>query len=143
MRRTVIAALCLLVALCVSSGASAKVRITKINYNPPGADTGSNKSLKAEWIAVRNKGRKAKQLLGWKIRDQEGHVYRIGDFKIPGRTTFKLHTGSGLDSFPTDLYWGLSNYVWNNDGDKAFLKNKAGDVVDTCSYTGGGSSVSC
>lgn len=126
--------LCRCIALATVAASSGAIRITKIRFDPPGADTGSNSSLNAEWIAVRNKGTRAKQLLGWKIRDREGHVYRIGSFKLPAKTTFKLHTGSGQDSFPSDLFWGMSNYVWNNDGDKALLKNKAGRVVDRCSY---------
>jgi len=47
----------------------------------------------------------------------------------------KIHTGKGLDSYPHHYYWGLSDYVWDNDGDTATIKNRNGKVVDRCSYT--------
>ena len=141
MRRFVFVVLVGLLALPAS--ASAAIRITRIYYNPPGADTGSANSLKAEWIAVRNTGSRARQLQGWRILDSSGHRYRIGSFRLPARTTFKLHTGSGSDSFPSHLYWNLDKYVWNNDGDTARLKNSSGSLVDRCHYSGGGTSVTC
>jgi hypothetical protein len=143
LKRTIIAAICGLAMLSLVSTASAAIRITKIYYNPPGADTGSNSSLNAEWISIRNTGTRARQLLGWKILDADGHRFRIGDFRLPAQTTFKLRTGSGLGSYPSVLYWGMSNYVWNNNGDTARLKNRAGTVVDRCHYAGGGSYVRC
>jgi hypothetical protein len=33
--------------------------------------------------------------------------------------------------------------VWNNTGDTAKLRNKAGKLIDRCSYDGTGSSVAC
>jgi hypothetical protein len=77
------------------------------------------------------------------VRDKARHVFRIGSLALPAGATVKIHTGSGFDSFPNHLYWGLSNYVWNNDGDKATLKRPNGIVADTCSYSGAGSAVSC
>jgi hypothetical protein len=50
----------------------------------------------------------------------------------------RIHTGKGTN-ISTDRYWGLENYVWNNSGDKAYLRN--GDFVqrDTCEWTSVGS----
>lgn len=133
----------IVVALTLAPASFGAIRITKIYFDSPGADTGSNSSLNAEWIAIRNTGTTGRQLLGWRIRDAAGHVYHFGSFKLPAKTTVKLHTGSGFDSFPNHVYWEQGNYVWNNDGDTAKLKNKAGTVVDKCSYSGAGSSVAC
>ncbi len=36
-----------------------------------------------------------------------------------------------------DRYWGMSNFVWNNDGDKATLVKRSGRIADSCSYAGG------
>lgn len=47
--------------------------------------------------------------------------------------------GRGKEFAITDgsymLYWNLDNYVWDNDGDKATLKDKSRGVVDRCAYT--------
>jgi hypothetical protein len=53
-----------------------------------------------------------------------------------------IHTGKGTNT-QTNRYWGLGGYVWNNDGDRATLKDNNGNVIDRCSYSGGGSHVFC
>ena len=62
---------------------------------------------------------------------------------MPAGATLKFHTGSGQDSFPHHRYWGLDNYVWNNDGDTATIKKPNGRIADRCPYSGGGGAVSC
>lgn len=52
-----------------------------------------------------------------------------------------MHTGRANDG-AKHVYWEF-DYVWNNDGDTAILKNPSGATVDTCKYTGSGSSVAC
>jgi hypothetical protein len=42
--------------LVLPSTALAAVKITEIFYNSPGSDTGSNKSLNAEWVKIHNSG---------------------------------------------------------------------------------------
>lgn len=32
-----------------------------------------------------------------------------------------------------NVYWGSGNYIWNNTGDTATLRNASGKTVDTCS----------
>jgi hypothetical protein len=134
MKRVTAAVLCGFAVLALASPGSAAIRITKIYYNSPGTDTGSNASLNGEWLTIKNMGNRAKQLKGWKIRDVTGNVFRFLSFKLPARTTVKIHTGTGPDTFPHHLYWKLSDYVWNNDTDKATLRNANGTRIDTCSY---------
>lgn len=118
------------------------VRIEKIRYDSPGADTGSNRSLNAEWVSIRNYSARAKTLTGWTLRDGQGHVFRFPRFTLkPGRAV-RIHTGRGRDT-ASDLYWRSSGYVWNNTGDKATLKKKRGGFVDSCRYGGSGSAVTC
>jgi hypothetical protein len=134
MKRLTAVVLCGFAVLALAPSASAAIRIKKIYYDSPGADTGSNSSLNAEWITIRNTGSKGRNITGWRIRDAAGHVYCCFGMVLPAETTVKLHTGSGADSYPHHLYWELDNYVWNNVKDKAILKNAAGTVIDTCSY---------
>jgi Lamin Tail Domain len=133
---------CGLAALILSATASAGIRITKIYFDSPGSDTGSNSSLNAEWIRLKNTGSTKKALTGWTVRDTSGHVYTFGTFKLGAGKSVTIHSGKGSNT-SSDRYWRSDGYIWNNDGDRAKLKNKAGNVIDTCSYSGSGSSVSC
>src|SRR5215218_5245707 len=40
----------------VSADAASAIQITKVYYNSPGSDTGSNTSLNAEWVRITNTG---------------------------------------------------------------------------------------
>jgi Lamin Tail Domain len=141
-KRILIGVLAALVLLVGASTASAAIKITTIYFDSPGSDYGSNSSLNAEWIRLKNNGSGAKSLNGWTIRDAANHVYRFGTFTLrPGRSV-TLHTGSGGNG-PSNRYWGEGNYVWNNDGDTARLRDSHGNLKQRCSYSGAGSSVSC
>jgi hypothetical protein len=134
MKRLTAALLCGFAFFSLAPSASAAIRITKIYYNSPGPDNGSNASLNGEWITIRNTGAKARQLRGWKIRDTDRYVFRFSGFRLPASTTVKVHTGTAPDTFPHHLYWDLDEYVWDNDADTASLRNAGGTLVDRCSY---------
>jgi len=131
-----VAALAVPVMMPATAEAASKVRIKAAYYDSPGSDTGSNKSLNAEYIVIKNYGSRAKRLTGWRLSDPDGHVYKFPTFKLrPGRSV-KVHTGSG-DNTRRHLYWDADNYVWNNDGDRATLKKRDGTRVDRCTWDGG------
>ena len=132
----------MLAALILSATASAGIRVTGISFDSPGSDTGSNSSLNAEWIRLKNTGSKGKLLTGWTIRDTANHVYKFGTFKLRAGKSVTIHTGSGSNT-ASNRYQRSGWYIWNNDGDTAKLKNKAKTTIDTCSYSGAGSSVNC
>ena len=90
-------------------------------------------SLNKEWIALVNTGSKAVNLSGWKIVDKS-RTYTFGNVTLAGRGgKIYLHTGTGTNT-KAHLYWGSGNYVWNNTGDTATLKTKAGKTHDTCTW---------
>lgn len=118
------------------------IQIARVSYDSPGSDTGSNPSLNAEWVAIKNTGKRARQLRGWKLRDTAGHVFRFPRFKLrPGRTV-KVHTGRGIKT-RRHLYWRQDWYVWNNDGDRATLRNRNGHRIDRCAWGDGGGVKRC
>ncbi|HXV32410.1 MAG TPA: lamin tail domain-containing protein [Gaiellaceae bacterium] len=130
--------------IALAPAATGAIKIAKIRFNPPGPDTPiTNAKLNAEWISIKNTGNSAVQLNGWRVRDRAGNVFKIGSLALPGGAAVRIHTGSGLDSFPNHLYWGRSKYVWNNNADSATLRRPNGRVADRCSYSGGGSAVTC
>jgi hypothetical protein len=110
------------------------VRISRIRFDSPGTDTGSNASRNAEWIRLRNPGHVTRYLTGWTMHDASSHVYRLRGVKLAAGDSVTVHTGAGRDT-RANVYWGASDYIWNNSGDTATLRNAAGDRVDRCAYT--------
>ena len=128
--------------LIPSASATGSVQIYKIYFNSPGSDTRSNSSLNAEYVVIKNKGTSNRSLGSWTVRDAAGHVYRFGTFTLRAGYSVTLHTGKGTNN-STHRYWGQSNYIWNNTGDTAYLKNSSGTTQDYCRYSGSGSYVYC
>jgi Lamin Tail Domain len=128
--------------LVPAANALAGIRITKIQYDSPGSDTGSNTSLNAEYVVLKNNGSRAQKLTDWVLKDKAGHRFTFGTFKLAASKSVTIHTGKGSDD-RNDLYWGSGWYIWNNDGDRATLSNARGHTVDTCTYAGGDTYVNC
>jgi Lamin Tail Domain len=111
-----------------AASVASSVRISAVRYDSPGSDRGGNASLNAEWVRITNFGGSRRHLTGWTLRDTSRHVYRFGRFTLAPHSSVKVHTGTGRDT-ATNLYWDRHWYVWNNDGDTATLRNRAGVVV--------------
>ena len=140
MRRTLsiiaAAAIALAGSLMVGGPASAapSLRFHGAQYDSPGKDTRSAKSLNAEWISLVNTGSRAVNLKGYTIRDASNHVYTFGSTTIAGNGgRVWLHTGKGTQT-SKKVYWGSGNYVWNNTGDTATLRTATGRTLDSCSW---------
>src|SRR5215217_1832290 len=127
----------------VEAKAAATVYIYKVYYNSPGSDTGSNSSLNAEYVVIKNGDDVSHSVSGWTVRDAAGHIYTFGSLRLGAGKQAIIHTGKGTSyttSASTHLYWGRSWYVWNNTGDKVILRRADGSLKDTCSYPGEGAS---
>jgi Lamin Tail Domain len=113
------------------------LHFTKVYYNSPGSDTGSNASLNAEYVTIKNGSSTARSLTGYTIRDKANHVYRFGTFTLGAGKSVRIHTGTGTNT-STDRYWGSGAYIWNNTGDKAYLRSAQFTLRDTCEWGSGG-----
>ena len=142
LKRIIIGLVCGATVLSLASTAAGAIKIDRIYFDSPGADTGSNSSLNGEWIRLKNTGSSRKSLRDWTVRDSAGHVYRFGTYRLGAGKTVTIHTGSGSNT-ARHRYWGQDGYVWNNDGDRARVRKPNGTTVDTCSYSGAGSAVNC
>jgi hypothetical protein len=134
--------LSVLIIIMMASAASAAIKISKIQYDSPGSDDGSNASLNNEYVVIENTGSSVRRLEGYVLRDEAGHVYEFGTFRLAAGKSVTVHTGKGSND-RNDVYWGSGWYIWNNDGDTATLRNSAGHTVDSCTYAGGGTFVNC
>lgn len=122
--------------------AASSIQIHRVYYDSPGKDTGTNTSLNAEWVQIKNKSKSTRSLTGWKLRDKAGHTYTFGSFKLGGGKTVTVHTGKGRNG-TAHRYWGSRWYIWNNAGDTAYLRNSSGKTMDTCAWGSSGSSKYC
>ncbi|WP_326608179.1 lamin tail domain-containing protein [Streptomyces sp. NBC_01799] len=107
-----------------------RVEISAVRADSPGRDNRTNRSLNAEWVELTNNTRRAVNLDGWTLRDEDGHRYRFDDVRLAGRATVRIHTGIGRDT-RTDFYQDRRNYVWDNRSDTATLRDDRGRTVDT------------
>ncbi|MBP5910763.1 lamin tail domain-containing protein [Streptomyces sp. LBUM 1478] len=110
-----------------------KVKISDVQYDSPGYDDRSNRSLNREWVEITNNARRSVNLDGWTLKDEDGHTYTFEDYRLDGRTTVRIHTGHGRDT-DTDLYQDSRRYVWDNRSDTATLRNDRGRYIDSDSW---------
>ncbi len=99
-------------------------------YNAPGDD---RENLAGEFVEFRNACQDALDVTGWRLEDSKGQGYVFGSFAVGGKSTFRLRTGQGDDN-ETDLFWGLSMPVWNNDGDRLRVWTAEGELALDYSY---------
>ncbi|MEU4090759.1 lamin tail domain-containing protein [Streptomyces aureus] len=109
------------------------VEISNVQYDSPGRDDRSNRSLNQEWVDITNYSRRSVNLDGWTLSDRDGHTYTFDHYRLGGRATVRVHTGLGRDT-RTDLFQDRRAYVWNNDRDTATLRNDHGRFIDDASW---------
>src|SRR5512133_674742 len=76
------------------------IYIYKVYYNSPGSDTGSNSSLNAEYVVIRNGDDVSHSISGWTVRDAAGHVYKFGTLRLGAGKQAIIHTGRGTSTRP-------------------------------------------
>ena len=77
-----------------AQAAPATVYIYKVYFDSPGSDTGSNTSLNAEYVVIRNGDNVSHSVSGWTVRDAAGHRYTFPDgFRLGAGKQAIIHTG--------------------------------------------------
>ncbi|MET7434063.1 MULTISPECIES: lamin tail domain-containing protein [Streptomyces] len=109
------------------------VFISDVQYDSPGQDDRSNRSLNAEWVEITNDSGRAVNLDGWTLSDEDGLTYTFDHYRLSGRATVRVHTGIGRDN-RTDVYQDRRAYVWDSHSDTATLRNHRGRLVDEVSW---------
>ncbi len=119
--------------------APVNVRFSSIYFDSPGNDNTTNY---LEYVALRNLGATPAILNGYSVSDRVGHTFVFGSYTIAVGQTVRIYSGSGSNS-QTARYWGQGGAVWNNDGDTAYFRTPSGTLLDTCSYSGSGTTATC
>ena len=74
-----------------------------------------------EWVEFKNHDNETIDMTDWRIRDEGTHRYYFpNNFKLSAGARVKVWTGSGTND-ASNLYWGLSEEVWNDFGDCIYL----------------------
>lgn len=91
-----------------------------------------HQTINQEYVKITNKGTTAVKMSGWKIKDSGAkHTYYFpSTYTLGSKSTVTIYTGKGTNT-ATKLYWGSSWYIWNNDGDTAYLYNSQNKLVST------------
>ncbi|MFB6211105.1 MAG: lamin tail domain-containing protein [Halobacteriales archaeon] len=118
-------------ATAESNDSASSLAIVTIHADAPGND---HDNLNEEYVRLRNTANKTLTLTGWTVADAAGHTYTFPDgFTLDPNETVTLHTGRGTDS-TNALYWGRTNAVWNNDGDRVTVRDVSGVIVVERAY---------
>ena len=83
------------IAAASSAQALPAIMIYKVQYDSPGSDTGSNTSLNAEYVVIKNTTRSNRALTGWTLRDKTGYTYKFPTFTLKAGAIVTVHTGRG------------------------------------------------
>jgi hypothetical protein len=120
-----------------------QLTVSSVTYDPLGADTALNYHLNREVVTITNDSGRVRLLTGWTLRDRGSeHVYRFPRTRLRPDRSITVHTGRGDDS-RSHRYWDLYYYAWDNGGDQAILRSRAGRTVDLCSWGDGDGSTHC
>ncbi|EMA68188.1 beta-lactamase [Halorubrum aidingense JCM 13560] len=114
-----------------STDPGAALEVAAINADAAGDD---RENLNDEYVVFENTGDDPIEMGGWTVEDEAGRSYEIpSGFTLDAGATVTVRTGSGTDT-DTELYWGSSSPVWNNDGDTVMVSNGDGERVLEVTY---------
>jgi uncharacterized membrane protein YgcG len=100
-----------------------KVEISALQYDSPGREDRSNRSLNNDAV----------NLDGWTLKDDHGRTYTFHHYRLAPRATVRVHSGEGRDT-RKDLFQDRRNYVWDNDRGTVTLRNDRNRLVDDFSW---------
>ncbi|WP_329454935.1 lamin tail domain-containing protein [Streptomyces sp. NBC_01497] len=110
------------------------VVVGAVQYDSPGRDNRTNKSLNGEWVTISNTGRTSVNLKNWTLAKDSRHVYRFKNLRLAGKSSVRVHTGVGRDT-TRDVYQDSRHYVWDNK-DTATLRDSHKRVIDVKRWSG-------
>ena len=121
-----------------------EIKLSMVQYNPPGTDRATNAGYNQEWFRLTNYTTRNINLKNLTVKDRAGNTYRFTtDVTLRAKKNVYVLTGKGTNGQPANYrYWGRSGYVWNNGGDAAQLWNGS-KLIDSCSWGNGSGRTYC
>lgn len=104
-----------------------ELKITVLSYSGPD-----------EYVEIKNNGPADQVMTGWQLVSVVGaQTYGFpAGFTLGVGQAVRVHSGPAAFSGAGHLYW-TDAYIWNNNGDKAELKDDKGQVRDSRCYGDG------
>lgn len=99
--------------------------VSNFRYDATGND---NYNLNDEYFTLKNTCPYSIGMTDWTAKDEATHIFTFPDFDLGINLEVTIYTGSGEDTL-TELYWGRTSAIWNNDGDTLFLREDNGNLV--------------
>ena len=84
---------------------------------------------KDEYIILKNKCLNL-DISGWTMKDESRKIYKFNEIEV-GEIT--IHSGKGTNNL-SDLFFGSSTNIWNDDRDTLYLFDENGGIVHFNSY---------
>jgi hypothetical protein len=93
------------------ANAASTVYIYKVYFDSPGSDRGSNSSLNAEYVVIRNGDNVSHSVSGWTVRDKAGHVYKFGSLRLGAgkQAIFTPAMAPATPPLPVRIFIGVGN----------------------------------
>jgi hypothetical protein len=85
-----------------------------------------------EWITLTNTTRRTVDLRGWTLADRDGHSFRLGNLRLRGHQSVRVHSGRGHNT-GRDVYYDGRRALWDRS-DTATLRDARGHIVDQESW---------
>jgi hypothetical protein len=95
----------------VQANAAGTVYVYKVYFDSPGKDSGSNTSLNAEYVVIRNGDNVSHSVSGWTVRDKAGHIYKFGNLRLElaSRPSFRQAKAPATPPPPVRTCIGVGN----------------------------------
>jgi hypothetical protein len=125
------------VALTNTSTASLKVVINEVAWSGTSAATPND-----EWIELYNPSSLDVDITGWSLYGDDNTANKVGSpnitlkGKIPAHGYFLLETDEAATNFPSDQLYSAGGDLLNS-GERLYLKNGTGTLIDTANLDGG------
>ncbi|MFD8591825.1 lamin tail domain-containing protein [Streptomyces sp. NPDC059637] len=102
-----------------------------VQYDSPGPDLRTDRSLNGEWVLVKNTSRERVRLGGYTL-DWDGRSYRFGRMTLRGGEEVKVHTGHGRDN-RDHVYQDRDRHQFDNRSGRITLRDDD-RFVDRCNW---------
>ncbi len=105
------------------------ITITAFHWDAPGDD---RFNMNGENVTFRNRCDTV-NMEGWTVSDAGTKRYTFPETVLVENRSVTLYSGDGIDT-ENKRFWDASRPVWNNDGDRLFLRDGEGTLVAHVAY---------